>query len=278
MKLLTIYLILLAFLSLNILAQQSIDIKVYLEGPFHETEMNTWLNPDFIPAHQPFNTSPWNYSGTEEVASVPSPDIIDWVLVELRVTSGGASTATSDKSVNRQAAFLKKDGSIVDLDGSSLITYPGNITGNLFIVIWHRNHLAIMSSGPLTESGGIYSWDFTGQLSKAYRNGQKLIASGIYGMIGGDSDGNGLIDMIDKDPNWVDDAGKQGYYGADLNLDSQVNNPDKDNIWELNLGLDAQLPIPFVCGNQFTDDRDNQEYNTVLSETNAGWLKTSISE
>ncbi len=73
-----------------------LDLTVFLEGPFNTSsfEMNTTLNQGtLIPLNQPYNTAPWNYNGTENVTNIP-PDIVDWVLVELRETSGGPETAT----------------------------------------------------------------------------------------------------------------------------------------------------------------------------------------
>ena len=98
-----------------------------------------------------------------------------------------------------------------------------------------------MSSGPLTLAGGFYSWDFTNQLSKAYLNGQKQIATGIYGMIAGDCD---AIDhsIADHGPIMDINPGKKGYSASDLNMDSQINNPDKDNFWEPNFGHYATIP------------------------------------
>ena len=45
----------------------------------------------------------------------------------------------------RRAAFLKKDGSVVDLDGSSDLKFAVD-PGEYYIVIEHRNHLPIMTS------------------------------------------------------------------------------------------------------------------------------------
>ncbi len=67
-----------------------LDLTVFLEGPFNTSsfEMNTTLNQGaLIPLNQPYNTAPWNYNGTENVTIIP-PDIVDWVLLELRETSG----------------------------------------------------------------------------------------------------------------------------------------------------------------------------------------------
>jgi uncharacterized protein (TIGR02145 family) len=267
-----------AIIALQLNAQVSFNIKVYLEGPFNGTEMTSDLNSaSLIPLTQPYSVSPWNYPGTEQVSLIPNAEIVDWVLIELRETTGVPSTATPDKMINRQAAFLKKDGEVAGMDGISLITYSGMITSNLYIIIWHRNHLAMMSSGALTNIGGIYSWDFTDQLTKAYLEGQKEIGTGQYGMIGGDSFANDTIQLTDRDPLWDMEAGKQSYSAVDLNLDSQINNQDKDNIWLINLGLYAQLPaaLPFTCGNPLLDTRDGQAYNTVLIDSQC-WMAENL--
>jgi uncharacterized protein (TIGR02145 family) len=228
--------------------------------------MNTDLNvQNLIPLDQPYNTAPWNYTGTELVSAIPISSVVDWVLIELRETTGDASSATPDKMIHRQAAFLTSVGQIVGLDGTSLPVYSGAVSANLYVIIRHRNHLAVMSSGPLTESSGVYSWDFTDQIAKAYLNGQKEIASGIFGMTGGDCNGSGTIIQNDKILTWEDRAGYYGYFSSDLNLDGQVDNDDKDWIYVPNIGQSAQLPegTAWECGMDMTDSRDGQIYSTV---------------
>jgi len=109
--------------------------------------------------------------------------------------------------------------------------YSGTITQNLFVIIYHRNHLPVMSATALDNTTGNYTYNFTDALSKAYLNGHKEIESGVWGMYGGDSDGSGTVNSDDIDLNWDNGAGDAGYFGSDLNLDTQVNNPDKNNIW-----------------------------------------------
>ena len=96
----------------------TLDLKVFLEVPFNGTEMNTEINNDgLVPLLQPYNTEPWNYTGTENVGTIPNTDIVDWILIELRETSGSAATAIPPSVIARQACFLLKNGQIVDIDG-----------------------------------------------------------------------------------------------------------------------------------------------------------------
>jgi photosystem II stability/assembly factor-like uncharacterized protein len=115
-----------------------VDLKVFLEGSYNSSNMNTNINGS-IPNAQPYNTAPWNYTGIE-TASISS-DIVDWVLIELRT---GSSPSTATTVVATKAGLLKSDGTIVDSDGFTNLNF--NVAaGNYYIVIYHRNHLPIMS-------------------------------------------------------------------------------------------------------------------------------------
>ena len=241
-----------------------LDLKVFLEGPFNGVDMNTDLsaetsvkagltgNPELVeglPLSQPFNIHPWNYFGSEDVMFIPNTDIVDWILIELRETAYGADSATSKTIIAQRAVFLLNDGLIVGLDGdtcgnTACCVATQSITNNLFIVIRHRNHLDIMSAVPLTESGGRYSYDFSTGLNKVYgdSNGYKELTTGLWGIIAGDGDGNGLIGLPDKTNTWELQAGETGYYSGDYNLDSQVDNKDKDDYWLPNVGKGMQIP------------------------------------
>jgi len=220
---------------------RELDLKVFLEGPFNTADMDTDLNiAGLIPLSQPYNTSPWNYAGSESVASIPNTDVIDWVLVEIRdaTDAGSATPATISE---QHAAFLLNNGLIVDTDGSSILQLNNSITHQLFVVLWHRNHLGIMSASGLVESGGVFSYDFTTGAGQAYNSGQKDLGSGVYGMFSADANADGDINTTDKTL-WETTAGKTGYLQEDFNLDGQVNNPDKNEMWVPNEGEGSQVP------------------------------------
>lgn len=229
--------------TLHVLNAISLNLKVMLEGPFTSTQMNTNLNTlGIIPLDQPFNTAPWDYTGTENVTAIPNVDITDWVLVELRETTGDASTATPGTKIGQQAAFILNTGDIVGLDGVSLLRFDLSITNNLFAVIWHRNHISVISANPVVETGGIYSYDFTGAGQSYGTESQNELASGVWGMISGDINADGHIDGNDKSGFWEYSAGESGFTESDLNLDGQVDNRDKNDYWLPNLGKGTGVP------------------------------------
>lgn len=220
-----------------------LDVLVFLEGPYAGTEMNTDLNlAREIPLAQPYNTSPWNYPGTESVGSIPNTDVVDWVLIEIRDAPDAAS-ATGTTRIAQQAGFLLKDGSVVGIDGSSNLQFGSSFSNELFVIVWHRNHLGVLSATALTQTAGVYTYDFSTSLSQTHGGGDgyKLVGTSVYGMPGGDANGDGVIDATDKAA-WTASAGSEGYQSADFNMDRQVNNPDKNDTWVENTSLSDQVP------------------------------------
>jgi hypothetical protein len=221
----------------------NLDLLVYLEGPFSVSEMGASLNAaGLLPLAQPYNVAPWNYSGTESVLSIPNPDVVDWVLIELRDAADAAS-ATSATRIARQAAFLLKDGSVVGTDGSSILQFSNSFTQQLFVIVWHRNHLGIMTANGVTASGGVYAYNFSVSSSQVYggSSGYKNLNGAVWGMVAGDSNHDGLVNLNDK-TQWASFAGKKGYLETDFTMDAQVNNPDKDNAWLTNTSKTQQVP------------------------------------
>jgi len=220
-----------------------VSLKVYLEGPFNGTQMETNLNDEnLLPLTQPYSDSPWDYLGDEEVLSIPGIDIVDWILVELRdATDPGSATSTT--IIASQAAFVEEDGTVIGIDGNDFLDFPVTIDNDLFVVIWHRDHLGILSDYPLTGLSGVYSYDFSTSEFQVYGgdDGYKELAPEIWGMVGGDANADGSVNDLDNDVFWANDAGEYGYIGSDFSLDSQVNNIDKNDIWLPNSGTGTQV-------------------------------------
>ena len=119
--------------------------------------MNLTLNSD-IPTTSPYSEDP------RSVSSVP-PQAVDWILVQLRTTPSG-STITS-KSV-----FINKDGEFINDDGTSGYIELNVPDGEYYIVIKHRNHLAVMSKNAIALTGTTPTYyDFTTGSDKFYGTG-----------------------------------------------------------------------------------------------------------
>ncbi|MCD4683151.1 MAG: hypothetical protein K8R86_07700 [Bacteroidales bacterium] len=217
------------------LVSQLLNVKVNLEGPYNGPYMKTNLKAGgYIPISQPYNTSPWGYSGTE--SSEAFTGVVDWILVELRDATDAAS-ATGGTMIERQAAFLLGSGNCV-------IEFSSSYSNNLYVVIWHRNHLPVLTANSVLIAGGVHSYDFTTGAGQAYNGtlAHKDLGGGVYGMVAGDADANGTINSDDKTTSWSNSAGKSGYLQSDLDLDGQTDNPDKNDVWLLNQGKSSQVP------------------------------------
>lgn len=217
-----------------------LNAKVFLQGAWNATNsnMNTaLLAAGVIPLTQPYAGTPWNYPVLETVGVIPA-NVVDWVLVELR--SGTAAVTT----VDQRAGFVLADGTITDLDGVSPLVFSNSLhlPGDYYIVVKHRNHLAIMSATAQAFSGAILSYDFTDALSKAYDNpsisndAMVELAVGMYGMWGGDVNSNGTIRYNgpgnDRAAIFSEtgNAVISGYLNSDVNMQGQgrYNGPNND--------------------------------------------------
>ncbi len=222
--------------------KKELELKVFLEGPFRDSVMTTDLaEKSILPLSQPFNRHPWNYYGDESVSAIPV-EAVDWVLVELCDTTG-APLATQETMIERLAAFLLNDGSIAGMDGFSAPTFNHSVTHSLFVVIRHRNHLSIMSANPLTEINNSYSYDFSSGIDKVFGGNvaYRQLSPEIWGMVVGDANSDGAVDSADI-LIWRPQAGESGYFQADFNFDSQIENRDKDDYWLNNSGMESQIP------------------------------------
>ena len=137
-----------------------LNLRALMEGPFNGTSMNTQLN-EMIPNEQPYSSLPWNYQGTEYFPGTPPAGTVDWVLVELRETTGNVFSASADKKVARKACLIRTDGQLINVEGGSILDFDINCTDSVFVIIYHRNHLPIISAMALMKSDGIFSFDFS---------------------------------------------------------------------------------------------------------------------
>ncbi len=218
------------------------NLTLFLYGPYNtgSSEMNTSLNSSgYISLSQPYseNKTGWNYDGQESVTSIPNSDIVDWVLVELRTGTAASDTLSSN---SRRAGFLLKDGSIVDTNGVDPIRFYNVNAGDYYVVVRHRNHLAVMSVVKLSLSASSANYDFSTSSNTAYGSNALKSNNGVYCMIPCDHDANGGVNALDNNL-WKTQNGNTGYYPSDSDMNGGVNALD-NNLWKANNGSSTNVP------------------------------------
>ena len=208
--------------------------KTYLEGTYDmETGlMTTHLrDADLLPLSQPFNQAPWNYTGNEKVNNISDipPDIVDWVMVELR------SADDPEIIIAQKAGFLRSNSYIMDVEGSEQITFKGVHPDNeYYVLIRTRNHLDLISA----EAKSPYSkFDFTRANQVSGDTSQlRDLGNGSYAMIVGDYNGDGVISVDDYNLYLINAALLNQYLSSDGNMDKAVTVTDY-NIYKSNASI-----------------------------------------
>ncbi len=218
--------------------------RIFLEGAYRSasgTMSTALLQQDRLPLTQPYQGAPFNYDGDEAVNAVPA-GVVDWVLLELR------SELPDFTLVAQRAAFVTAQGNVVDLDGSSAVSFENLPGGTYYLVVRHRNHLAVMSATALNfQPGATVNYDFTDAMGRAYSEGadpMKELAPGVYGLIAGDGDASGVVDVLDRENVWLPQNGTAYSYQkyGDFNLDGGIDALELNGYWIPNQGRVAQLP------------------------------------
>ena len=209
-------------------------------------------------------------------SSIPL-DVVDWVMVELRSGTEASTAALGGNVVAKKAGFLLNNGRIVDAvayanavgsDGSgagdcldanttsTVSTCPDLnfnpstdfVTGfdllknpELFVTIRHRNHIPIISSGPMDRNtDGPYYWDFT--TSTVAGNGDRVrpefpeygdnqtdfsdrplaMRPAGLALYAGNVDGDGSIGFTDDATLIFAANACSGYYAQDVDMNGAV--------------------------------------------------------
>jgi len=189
--------------------------------------MNTHLaDTGLLPLNQPYSGAPFNYSGTEVVTEFPE-NTVDWLLVELREESD------LNNVVARKAVLLRNDGFLMSETGVPGINFEGVTDGAYHLAIFHRSHLAIISSDRLLTDVPSFIYDFTQSEYTAAGEAQLKKVGTTWCMFAGDADGNHLIDNRDFNL-WQQNEGQSDVFQSyDFNADGAVDTQDY-NLWHGN--------------------------------------------
>lgn len=232
-------------------------LKAFLGGALSGGEMTTHLNDNnLIPLTSPYSVSPFN-APAASVSTIPD-DVTDWILIELR------SSADASQVVYKANGFIKKDGTILHLDGKLMRIKEGPETG--YIAIKHRNHLAVRSASIL-DFKNVGLNDFTTSTAMAYtnpsvfNNANMIEINGDYALWPGDvnNDGTVIYNGAESDRTFIlstvggiDSANTpltNQYNSRDCNLDGSViyNGVQSDRVVILSaLGAISDINFPIL--------------------------------
>lgn len=224
--------------------------QVLMEGPYREAGMSYDLRKFNLIDSTPRDITPYNLDplrALERVRTMPD-SIVDWVTIEVRTLLSGG-----DKVFRN--CLLRADGSLVDLDGKSSVKLPLTQDGDYYVVVRHRNHLAVMTASPVPLKLSIPGAKDTLQLVNL--SDERVVLGGadalralarrpdnsiIYGMIGGDYNSDGVVDQRDYDRiwSWRD---YEGYWNEDTDLSGIVTTRDYNLSWNnANMGRKTLVP------------------------------------
>ena len=198
-------------------------LKVFLEAAYNPSTnlMRTeLLSKNLVPLTQPYNIEPWYYDGTESVNSYNDfpANVVDWVLVEAR------SADDNEEILDSKAAFLRNDGIIIDADGSEGVGFENLNDGqSYFLVIRHRNHLAIMSEeAMMLPNTSVYDFSQPDNVKDGFTQLANLNDNDFYAMPAGDFDANGVVIVVDFNIFRNDLSLISVYTVGDVNMDGNV--------------------------------------------------------
>ena len=117
-----------------------LNAKIFLEGVYQDTIMLDSLRAKGkIPVQSPYADVLMVSDSALVFGMKGDSSVVDWVEIELRTSSDGASVA-------KRSALVRRDGRIVDESGNMPIRFPNLEAGDYYVIIRHQNHIAIMTS------------------------------------------------------------------------------------------------------------------------------------
>lgn len=190
-----------------------VNFKAILSAAYNTAtnEMNTTLNApsgtnwlETSALTSPYNAAPFNAQPASVSAGffLANPDIVDWVMLELRDPSAPTVATT-----NRASAFLKKNGQIVGLDGTSMPTIENGFPTSV-VALYHRNHLMVRTKNPGINVTSPTELDMRNDTTQIYRN--TAITTNVP------------MKLLESTPNGPNNLNAWGLWEGDINQDGLV--------------------------------------------------------
>ncbi|MCR9287753.1 MAG: hypothetical protein NXI23_10245 [Bacteroidetes bacterium] len=184
-----------------------LDLRVFLQGARMNPDAtgslevsDTLMRDDlraasYIPTTEPYTALGFEHTGdgggemvtdSLTVFGVTGENaIVDWVYVEIR------SSIELDSVITTRSALLQRDGDIVDVDGTSFLSFPNTVAGPYFVVVRHRNHLGVMTVSAGDLSPIVQEFDFTDTTFTPHGTNSMFEEDNRYYMWAGDLNSDG---------------------------------------------------------------------------------------
>jgi len=184
------------WVALGTQGQVALSVSAMLGGPFATaTEHNNdnLRSAGLLPLVEPYTAAGYTHigGGGESISAarlqvLGANAFVDWVVVELRDPNNPA------QRVAARSGLLQRDGSIVDVDGVSPLTFDVP-AGNYHVAVLHRNHLPVMTASPIALSTAVGTIDFTNPATATYGTNAQQNINGTMVLWPGDANFNGEV-------------------------------------------------------------------------------------
>ena len=214
--------------ALKVKKESEVEIRMFLQGamrPGDSYMLTSLLDQGVLSNQHPYNLP--------SIANVNLPsNAIDWVVIEAR------SASNYEQVIERQVGILASNGYVLDpATGDNLVFYELFDSRDYYFSARHRNHLAVLSSEAVSESGGLYEWNFSNAENRAMGVEQltpfQTDGSTRYCLFAGDFNQDHTIQATDYDEWIAESAAIQVYSKVDANLDGSIQTTDYD-LWFFN--------------------------------------------
>ncbi|MDF2188548.1 MBG domain-containing protein [Paraflavitalea sp. CAU 1676] len=235
-----------------------VQAKALLQGPFVAASglmQDSLRSKSLVPATDPYPALGFGTPGAPAASISPihltttgDTAIVDWIWLELR-NSGNPAQVVAARS-----ALLRRNGSIVDLNNWSPVTFANVADGSYYLVVRHRNHLGVMTAAPVTlNSTTPTAIDFTAPATAVWGTDARNNQGGVMTLWSGDANGDGTVSYNggSNDKNAV--LSQVGlttsnnvliiYHRTDVNMDGSVKYNGAGNDKNVVLGV-VGLPTP----------------------------------
>jgi hypothetical protein len=207
------------------------NLKVFLNGAYSSGTMSTNLNNPVLANNilEQYGTSSPYSDANASVSSgffINNPSIVDWIKVEMR----DPLTPTIASSI-KASGFIKNNGTVVGLDGSSYLTIK-NAPLNSTLVFSHRNHVPFRTQSGIDLTLPATPIDFTIANALVFNDNTGSAPlntiSSTYLMWQGDASGTtNVVNSTDVSAVKASSAtAPTGYFRTDVNLSGTVNSTD----------------------------------------------------